>query len=105
MRLGTMEDIDVVVRSKKVKSHVMVVAADRVFEDGFDIKGVISFFGKKQGNLMICHKLAEHEDPRYQQHAWQANRRHANCCWVLRTLYTLLPAPVVSWSTTVRQAG
>jgi len=62
MRLGSVADLDLVLRVKGIRdSDIMVVAGDMLFEHGFDISGVQRFFVEKKGDVTVYYDLAPHE--------------------------------------------
>mmetsp|Transcript_30139 Transcript_30139/g.84930 ORF Transcript_30139/g.84930 Transcript_30139/m.84930 type:complete len:639 (-) Transcript_30139:115-2031(-) len=66
-RLGSVADLELVLRSKHITdSDIMVVAGDMVFSRGFDIGGVQRFFREKQGDVAVHYELgpAERTDSR-----------------------------------------
>jgi len=62
-RMGSVADLDLVLRTKSiVDSDIMVVAGDMLFSRGFDISGVQRFYREKQGDVAVYYELAAGEE-------------------------------------------
>lgn len=63
-RMGSVADLDLVLRTKAIQdADIMVVAGDMLFSRGFDITGVQRFFREKGGDVAVYYELAPSESP------------------------------------------
>mmetsp|Transcript_105739 Transcript_105739/g.341064 ORF Transcript_105739/g.341064 Transcript_105739/m.341064 type:complete len:627 (-) Transcript_105739:39-1919(-) len=57
-RLGSVADLELVLRSKNIRdTDIMVVAGDMLFSRGFDITGVQRYFREKHGEVAVYYEL------------------------------------------------
>ncbi|KAL1530773.1 hypothetical protein AB1Y20_001671 [Prymnesium parvum] len=61
-RIGSVADLDLVLRTKGIDDcDIMVVAGDMLFSRGFDISGVQRFFQEKKGDVAVYYELSPSE--------------------------------------------
>ncbi|XP_030834314.1 probable glucuronokinase 2 [Strongylocentrotus purpuratus] len=62
-RLGSVGDLDLVLRNKHIQDDILVVAGDMLFQDHkFDITQVIHYFRRKEGELAIYYDMEPTEN-------------------------------------------